>query len=60
MIHDDQRPGQVGLIRADNEGRRLALGRQAGVTLLGDESYLLGSGTVNGGNAPDLQVRRAL
>jgi hypothetical protein len=60
MRHDDQRPRQVGLIRAHDEGRGPALGRQTDVTLLGDEGDIPGSGAVNGSDALNYQVGRPL
>jgi hypothetical protein len=60
MGHDDQRSRQMRLIRAHNESRGLALGCQAGVTLLGDEGDIPWSGAINGRNTLNYQVCRTL
>jgi hypothetical protein len=50
----------MGLILPDDEGRSPALGRQPGVTLLGDEGDIPGSCELNGSNALNYQVGRTL
>ena len=57
--HDDQRPRQMGLFRANDERRGPAFIRQAGIAPLGNEGDIPGRGGLNGGDALDLKIGRA-